>query len=84
MAGNNRIKDSLYGLTSRNPFVQYRMNQNIKERQYFTADDIRVIITHESAYKKLVYIGGLLVFAVLLPITLIINGKTDAYCRDKR
>lgn len=84
MAGNNRIKGSLYGLTPRNPFVQYRMNQNIKERQYLTADDIRVVITHESAYKKLVYIGDLFVFAVLLPITLNINGKTITYCGEKR
>ena len=51
------------GLTPRNPFAQYRVNQNIKERQYLTEDEIKAIMTHEFADKKLTYIRDLFVFA---------------------
>ncbi len=51
------------GLTPRNPFVQYRVNQNIKERQYLTEDEIKAVMTHEFADKKLAYIRDLFVFA---------------------
>ena len=42
-------------LTPRNPFAQYRVNQNIKERQYLTEDEIKAVMTHEFADKKLAY-----------------------------
>ena len=45
------------GLTPRNPFAQYRVNQNIKERQYLTEDEIKAVMTHEFADKKLAYIN---------------------------
>ena len=51
------------GLTPRNPFAQYRVNQNIKERQYLTEDEIKAVMTHEFADKKLAYIRDLFVFA---------------------
>ena len=51
------------GLTPRNPFAQYRVNQNIKERQYLTEDEIKAIMTHEFADKRLTYIRDLFVFA---------------------
>ena len=51
------------GLTPRNPFAQYRLNQNIKERQYLTEDEIKAVMTHEFADKKLAYIRDLFVFA---------------------
>ena len=47
------------GLTPRNPFAQY---QNIKERQYLTEDEIKAVMTHEFADKKLAYIRDLFVF----------------------
>ena len=40
------------GLTPRNPFAQYRVNQNIKERQYLTEDEIKAVMIHEFADKK--------------------------------
>ena len=51
------------GQTPRNPFAQYRINQNIKERQYLTEDEIKAVMTHEFANKKLAYIRNLFVFA---------------------
>ena len=49
-------KAHYYGLTPRNPFAQYRVNQNIKERQYLTEEEIKSVMTHEFADKKLAYI----------------------------
>lgn len=51
------------GLTPRNPFTQYRVNQNIKDRAYLTEDEIKAIMTHEFADSKLAYIRDLFVFA---------------------
>ena len=51
------------GLTPRNPFAQYRVNQNVKEREYLTEDEIKTVITHEFANRKLAYIRDLFVFA---------------------
>lgn len=51
------------GQTPRNPFAQYRVNQNIKDRIYLTEDEIKTIMTHEFANSKLAYIRDLFVFA---------------------
>lgn len=51
------------GLTPRNPFAQYRVSQNVKEREYLTEDELRAVMTHEFADRKLAYIRDLFVFA---------------------
>ena len=51
------------GLTPRNPFAQYRVNQNIKDRAYLTEDEIKAVMTHEFADGRLAYIRDLFVFA---------------------
>ncbi len=51
------------GQTPRNPFAQYRVNQNIKDRIYLTEDEIKTVMTHEFADSKLAYIRDLFVFA---------------------
>ncbi len=51
------------GQTPRNPFAQYRVNQNIKDRIYLTEDEIKTMMTHEFADSKLAYIRDLFVFA---------------------
>lgn len=51
------------GLTPRNPFAQYRVNQNIKEREYLTEEEIKAVMTHEFANRKLAYTRDLFVFA---------------------
>ncbi len=51
------------GQTPRNPFAQYRVNQNIKDRIYLTEDEIKTLMTHEFTNSKLAYIRDLFVFA---------------------
>lgn len=51
------------GLTPRNPFAQYSVNQNVKEREYLTEDEIKMVMTHEFSNRKLAYIRDLFVFA---------------------
>ncbi|WP_368337721.1 site-specific integrase [Parabacteroides merdae] len=51
------------GLTPRNPFAQYHVNQNVKEREYLTEDEIKMVMTHEFSNRKLAYIRDLFVFA---------------------
>lgn len=51
------------GLTPRNPFAQYRVNQNVKEREYLTEDEIKTVMTHEFTDRKLACIRDLFVFA---------------------
>lgn len=41
-------KNHCNGLTPRNPFAQYRVNQNIMERQYLTEDEINPATTQRS------------------------------------
>ena len=47
------------GLTPRNPFAQYRVNQNIKDRAYLTEDEIKAVMTHKFADGRLAYIRDL-------------------------
>ena len=51
------------GLTPRNPFAQYCVNQNVKEREYLTEDEIKTVMAHEFSNRKLAYIWDLFVFA---------------------
>ena len=51
------------GLTPRNPFAQHRVNQNVKERECLTEDEIKTVMTHEFSNRKLAYIRDLFVFA---------------------
>ena len=60
---NDMAKAHYNGQTPRNPFAQYRVNQNIKDRIYLTEDEIKTMMTHEFANSKLAYIRDLFVFA---------------------
>ena len=51
------------GLTPRNPFAQYRVNQNVKEREYLTEDEIKTVMTHEYKNNKMTNNRDLFVFA---------------------
>ena len=51
------------GLIQKTPFAQYRVSQNVKEREYLTEDEIKTVMTHEFANRKLAYIRDLFVFA---------------------
>ncbi len=64
-------------LTPRNPFAQYRVNQNIKEWEYLTEDEIKTIMTHEFADRKLAYIRDLFVFASFTALSFVDILTTD-------
>ena len=51
------------GLIPRNPFAQFHISPNIKEREYLTEDELKTLMTHEFADSKLSYIRDIFVFA---------------------
>ena len=51
------------GLIPRNPFAQFHISPNIKEREYLTEDELKTLMTHEFADSKLSYISDIFVFA---------------------
>ena len=65
------------------------VNQNIKERQYLTEDEIKAVMTHEFADKRLAYIRDLFVFASFTALSFVdikelttddivkVNGEND-------
>lgn len=65
------------GQTPRNPFAQYPVNQNVKEREYLTEDEIKTVMTHEFINRKLAYIRDLFVFASFTALSFVdIKGLT--------
>lgn len=51
------------GLIPRNPFAQFHISPNIKEREFLTEDELKAVMTHEFTDPKLAYIRDLFVFA---------------------
>ena len=51
------------GLIPRNPFAQFHISPNIKEREYLTEEELKTLVTHEFADAKLSYIRDIFVFA---------------------
>ena len=51
------------GLIQRNPFAQFHISPNIKEREYLTEEELKTLMTHEFADAKLSYIRDIFVFA---------------------
>ena len=51
------------GLISRNPFAQFHISPNVKEREYLTEDELKALMTHEFGDAKLSYIRDIFVFA---------------------
>lgn len=51
------------GLMPRNPFVQFHISPNVKEREFLTEDELKAVMTHDFTDSKLVYIRDLFVFA---------------------
>ena len=50
------------GLIPRNPFAQFHISPNIKEREYLTEEELKTLMTHEFADAKLSYIRDIFVF----------------------
>ena len=51
------------GLIPRNPFAQFHISPNIKEREYLTEEELKTLMTHEFVDAKLSYIRDIFVFA---------------------
>lgn len=51
------------GLIPRNPFAQFHISPNVKEREYLTEDELKAVMIHELADSKLAYIRDIFVFA---------------------
>ena len=51
------------GLIPRNPFGQFRITPNVKEREYLTEGEIRQLIEHEFTDATLAFTRDLFVFA---------------------
>ena len=51
------------GLIPRNPFAQFHISPNVKEREFLTEDELKAVMTHEFSDPKLAYIRDLFVFA---------------------
>ena len=51
------------GLIPRNPFAQFHISPNVKEREFLTEDELKAVMTHEFADPKLAYIRDLFIFA---------------------
>ena len=51
------------GLIPRNPFAQFRITPNVKEREYLTEGEIRQLVEHEFADATLAFTRDLFVFA---------------------
>ena len=47
----------------RNPFAQFHISPNIKEREYLTEEELKTLMTHEFVDAKLSYIRDIFVFA---------------------
>ena len=51
------------GLMPRNPFAQFHISPNVKEREFLTEDELKAVMTREFTDSKLAYIRDLFVFA---------------------
>ncbi len=51
------------GLIPRNPFAQFHISPNVKEREFLTEDELKVLMTHEFEDSKLAYIRDIFIFA---------------------
>ena len=48
------------GLIPRNPFAQFHISPNVKEREFLTEDELKAVMTHEFADPKLAYVPKVL------------------------
>ena len=65
------------GLIPRNPFAQFHISPNIKDREYLTEEELKTLMTHEFADAKLSYIRDIFVFASFTALSFVdVKGLT--------
>ena len=57
------VRAHFNGLIPRNPFAQFRISPNVKERELLTEDELKAVMTYEFTDPRLAYIRDLFVFA---------------------
>ena len=59
------------GLIPRNPFAQFHISPNVKEREYLTEDEIKTIMSHEFKSPTLALVRDLFVFACFTALSFV-------------
>ena len=59
------------GLIPRNPFAEFHISLNVKEREYLTEDEIKVIMTHEFENPSLAFVRDLFVFTCFTALSFV-------------
>lgn len=59
------------GLIPRNPFAQFHISPNVKEREYLTEDEIKTILSHEFESPTLTLVRDLFVFACFTALSFV-------------
>ena len=57
------VRAHFNGLIPRNPFAQFRISPNVKERELLTEDELKAVMTYEFTDPRLAYIRDLFEFA---------------------
>ena len=59
------------GLIPRNPFAQFHISPNVKEREYLTEDEIKTIMKHEFESPTLTLVRDLFIFACFTALSFV-------------
>ena len=59
------------GLIPRNPFAQFHISPNVKEREYLTEDEIKTIMKHEFESPALTLVRDLFIFACFTALSFV-------------
>ena len=57
------MRAHLNGKIPRNPFAQFHVSPNCKEREYLTEDELKAVMTHRFEDANLAFVRDLFVFA---------------------
>ena len=59
------------GKIPRNPFAQFHISPNCKEREYLTEEELKTVITHEFEDKDLSFVRDIFVFVCLTALSFV-------------
>ena len=59
------------GKIPRNPFAQFHISPNCKEREYLTEEELRTVITHEFEDSNLAFVRDIFVFTAMTALSFV-------------
>lgn len=59
------------GLIPRNPFAQFHISPNTKDREYLTEDDLKILMAHEFESATLSFVRDIFVFACFTALSFV-------------